>query len=380
MKLDEQSVIVVSHVYATGPAQELEKYLKERSRKLLFIGHPFKYAKDTRSFYNIYKEGRLLKKHKTIKWNFPELITYVKDFLYTMIWSIVIFDRADTYIGINNLNAFAGLLLRKISRAKKVIFYTIDYIPNRFNNKLLNMIYHYIDSYCVKKCDYVWNLSPAMIEQREKKGISPIYKNKQITVPIGTEIDKELIVFNGIERHSIAFMGHLREGQGIDFLISTIPEIVKEIPDIKLKIFGTGPLEDKLKLLAMSLNIKDRIEFMGFIEDHLEMQEKLAKCSVGLAPYVDDANNFTRYTDPGKPKAYMATGLPVIITKVPRIAWDIDKEKAGIAINYDKNELKTAIIKLITKDEIYYEYKRNAIKFAERYEWSKVFDQAFREI
>ena len=43
-KLRNLKVVIVTHVFATGPAQELEEYLKERVKFLIFIGHPFSFA------------------------------------------------------------------------------------------------------------------------------------------------------------------------------------------------------------------------------------------------------------------------------------------------------------------------------------------------
>ena len=84
---------------------------------------------------------------------------------------------------------------------------------------------------------------------------------------------------------------------------------------------------------------------MGYIESHEEIEEIVAKCRVGIAPYVPDPNSFTWYADPGKPKVYLGCGIPVIITKVPEVAFEISKRKAGIAINYNSHELSEAIKK-----------------------------------
>ena len=98
-----------------------------------------------------------------------------------------------------------------------------------------------------------------------------------------------------------------------------------------------------------------------------------------MAPYVDDDSSFTKYTDPGKPKDYLASGLPVIITKISQVAFEIEKKKCGMAINYDKNELVAAIIKLLTNKSLLSEFKTNSLKMAHQYVWDKVFDRAIKE-
>ena len=380
MRLKEMSTVVVSHIFTTGPAQELESYLvRKKIKELRFIGHPFIFAADIRSFYRIYERGHKKKSHKAYPWKLPGVLGYVKDVLYTFLWLIFRKEKYDLYIGVDNLNAFAGLLLRGLGRTRRVFFYTIDYIPKRFENRFLNRLYHWIDSFCVKHCDYIWNLSPVMIAEREKKGVSEKYRGKQITVPIGTDLNVKRIPFKGIDRYAIAFIGHLREGQGVDLLIGLLPEVIKKIPEARLLIIGTGPLENRLKEETKELGLSDHVVFAGYIEDHGEAQNLLSRCAVGIAPYEDNESTYTRYTDPGKPKVYLAAGLPVIITKVSQVAYDIDRRKAGIAINYDRNDAVKAVVNILSDEKKLIEYKRNALEFADEFEWPAIFENAFRK-
>ena len=127
-KLKNSKIIIVTHVFATGPAQELEEYLKNRVKELLFIGHPFSYASDIRSFYKRYEKGTLTKEKKALSWKLPGLLMWFKDIVYTIFWTLCSKGKFDLYVGADNLNAFTGLFLRKIGKVKKVIFYTIDYL------------------------------------------------------------------------------------------------------------------------------------------------------------------------------------------------------------------------------------------------------------
>jgi len=44
--LKDKSYVIVTHVFATGPAQDLEEYLSNlKVENLLFIGHPLFYIK-----------------------------------------------------------------------------------------------------------------------------------------------------------------------------------------------------------------------------------------------------------------------------------------------------------------------------------------------
>ncbi len=379
-ELKNKKVAIVSHVYAPSTAHELEEYLREKAAKIIFIGHPFTFVcKDSRSWFRLTNaQGYLYKEHKGYEIKKPNFLVYMKDVFYTLIW-ILKTGKYDLYVGVNNLNAFTGLILKKLGRVKKVVFYTIDYIPQRTKNKLLNNLYHGLDSFCVTHCDKTWNLSPVMVTEREKKGIHIRFRNRQITVPIGTNSNTKIHPIKDIDRYSIAFVSHLKPGTGIELLFDALNQIIKTIQEVKLVIIGRGPLKTDLEKQAIKLKLDRYIEFTGFIPENSVLEERLAKCAVGVAPYFPSPDCLTQYTDPGKPKTYLSAGLPVIITRVSQIANELEKERAGLVIKYDKNELAQAIISLFTDDRLFLEYRQNAIRFASKYSWDNVFHKALEK-
>ncbi|MBI4845287.1 MAG: glycosyltransferase [Candidatus Omnitrophica bacterium] len=375
--LRSEKIIIVTHVFATGPAQELEEFLKDKVKELLFIGHPFSYAKENRSFYKFYKNGLLQKEKYSFNWKLPGLLGWVKDVIYTFLWVIGFKGRFKLYVGANNLNAFCGLFLRKLKKTEKVVFYTVDYIPNRFGNKILNAIYHWMDRYCIKHCDMTWNLSENMSKARVDKGMS---EEKQIVVPIGVQFDRiKRASLDEINRKRIVYMGHLRPRQGIELIIEAMKDVIEKIPDIKLIIIGMGQLKETLKQRVKELALEKKIEFAGFIEDHKEVEQILASCAVGLAPYEPDPESFTWYADPSKPKQYMASGLPVIITRVAHIAEEVEKRCLGIVVDYNEQDLAKAIIKLVEDETLYVKCRENAIEFSSHLSWDKIFENAFEK-
>jgi glycosyltransferase involved in cell wall biosynthesis len=378
-ELDELKVIIVTHVFATGPAQELDEYLSDKVNTLFFIGHPFYYSKDIRSFYKFSRGGKLVRANYSRQWVLPEFLMYAKDFIFTLFWTISIKEIYDIYIGADPLSAFAGLLLKMIGKTDKVILYTVDYVPIRFSNKILNYLYHRLDDYCVTHCDQVWNLSPRMAKEREKRGIT--INNKQITVPIGVHFNRiNRLPIREINRYNVAYMGHLRKGQGLDLIFEVLPQVIIKLPDFKLIIIGTGPLERELKDLAKQKELDKYVDFMGFIEDHKKVEEILSSCSIGLSVYEPDPQSFTWYADPSKPKQYMACGLPVIITMVPSIAKDIEEGPMGLVINYNSEDLENAIIKLLSDNNFYNICRLHCIEFASRIDWSHIYEDAIKQI
>lgn len=378
-RLKDLNIAIASHIFVTGPCHELEEFLKGKAKAVAFVGLPFSYSKIPNAFLNFHENGRpkLTFKGPATRSANP---FYLKDILFIFYAIFKTGKVFDIFIGINNLNAFCGLLLKKLGRVKKVIFYTIDYIPQRFKNPILNRIYHWVDKYCCYHCDCVWNLSAVMAEERDKRGVLKARAARQVVVPIGNNFESiKRLTVKEINRHAIVYMGHLREKQGVELALEALPEVIAKVPQARLVIIGTGHLEESLKMRAKELAVESRVEFKGFIPDIAAVEAMLAKCAVAVAPYVVDAQSFTQYTDPGKPKTYLAAGLPVVMTRVSQAAIEIEKAGAGIIINYDKKELAGAIVKLFSDDEAYQRYRDNAINFARGFSWEKIFTGAFEK-
>ena len=377
--LSSLSFIVVSHVAFTGHAQELKNFLKQYAETLTFIGHPFSYAFQKKSIAEYYENCVLKVKLNAPQTSGPETFLYLKDFLTTFYFTLRLRKKFHVYIGVDPLNALTGLILKRMGFAQITIFYVIDYVPLRFKNMILNSVYRFIDKLCVYNADFTWNLTSAMADARQSIGINKNHSN-QMTVPTGTHSEKFDASQICSDKNTAVFLSHLREGQGIELVLEALPAVVKLIPSVKLFVIGTGPLEKYFREEVRKRELSDNIVFLGYIEDHDEIDKIVAKCRVGIAPYVPDPHSFTWYADPGKPKVYLGCGVPVIITKVPEVAFEISKRGAGIAINYNSHELSEAIIKFLCDDNFYQACRENAINLASELDWNSVFTKAFSKV
>jgi len=372
-------IVEVTHVTEIyGPAQALENYLKQNSSEFLIIAHPLSTSSLNYSTCKIYVNGGLRRTihYRTLK--SPEVISYIQHFLLTLY--ILLFKvkrKVDIYIGIDNLNAFTGVLLKTLGLVNKVIFYVIDYTPIRFKNKILNFSYHVLNVICVKHTNYVWNVSKRIAILWKILGIED-WKN--IIVPIGVELKKVgKVSRDGIRRNILVYAGHLTKSKGVQLAIEAMEEVVKNFPNVRLEIIGTGPFERDLKEMVKEKNLERWVKFLGRME-HNELMRYLPTCGIALATYEPDPNNITYYADPTKPKEYLACGLPVIISRVPWIAREIERTPMGIAINYDKHELANAITKLLLDESFYEKCREKAIEFASKLDWSKIYSDAFARI
>lgn len=379
--LKDKKIVLVTHILADGAPTELKKYLIPRINRFLFIGHPFSFAKDKRSFFEFYMDHKIIKSKRIKDYYLPEIVRYTKDLFLTIYWvakSSLVFDF---YIGADNLNTLAGLILRRFGRVKKVIYYTIDYSPLRFKNVILNKIYYFIEKYCACRADLVWNISPRIQEGRVKNGLNPKKAAEYAVVPQGVWYNRiKRLPFEEVEKHALVFMGHILKKQGIQYVLYAIPLIVKEIPDFKFLVIGDGEYLNELENEVKKLNIKEHVEFTGYIDNHRDIENMIAKSALAIAPYEkkdeDNEINWTYYADPGKIKVYLGAGVPVLLTDVSFNAKEIERKNCGFVIDYDKETIARIVIDLMKDEERLKQYRKNAMDYAKQFDWNLIFDKA----
>ena len=379
--LKNLNVIIAIYEATTGPGHELRDFLISRVKNLFFIAHPLLFLpkmKEKTSYYENYSNGELVKKHEAFHWKSSEYLCYLKDCFYTFFWVVFSGRKYELFVGSGNINAFIGLMLKKIGRVRKVVFYCIDYVPQRFENRLINNLYRLIDRICAQNCDATWNLSTRMIKGREKR-----WQRKfpnQLVVPHGVHFNRiKRPPFSKINKTEIIYMGTILKKQGAQLLIKALPEIKKEIKNIRFTIIGTGPYEEKLKDLVKKLKLEEAVTFTGYIKSHQELENRLAKAAIAVALYNSAIDQFTYYADPGKVKTYLGAGLPVIITNVPHIAQEIEETGCGLIVDYKKKDIAKAVINLMRDGKKIRNYRRNAVNYAKKFEWNKIFSKRFGE-
>ena len=380
-KLKRMNVAIVAHIFASGPALDLEKYLSDKTASLIFIGHPFSYRKEVSSFKRVYKKGKVINSFKAPEIKLPGILMYFKDAFLTFWWVLGYTGKINLYVGSDGFVAFLGLVLKKLGKVENVVLYTIDFMPTRFANSVLNWLYHYFDEQCLKHCKVVWNLSEKMADGRED--YMKVDRSKfvpQLTVPLGIwEKRVPKLSFEKKDRYRIIFMGHILKKQGIDIVLDALPAILKKLPKTKLLIIGTGEYESNIKSKVKKLKIEKNVEFAGYIEKHEDVEKMLSEGMIAVATYKPDPESFTYFADPGKIKNYLAAGLPVLLTDVPPIAKEIEKKRCAFIVEYDSKIFAEKVSEVLSSQPIIREYSNNAVKYAKNFDWETIFPKALEK-
>jgi glycosyltransferase involved in cell wall biosynthesis len=375
--MKDLKILLVGHVTESyGPMQALPKYLVKNVEEFSVIAHPFSYSGIPASLCEIFKDGKKVKELKGPKYKTIEPVHFIGDILLTLYFLIKIGKRWDLYIGSDCLNVFTGLFLRTIGVVKKVVFYEYDFTPDRLKNKTLNNIFHWFNGFAARNANVVWDNPPNLSEIRKGQGVD---LKKIFRVPHAVDLGKVKIPPLGkVNRNTLVYVGHVTESKGLQLVVAAVKNLSRKFPKIKVAIVGSGPYEKTLKELVKKEKLEKNFEFFGYTH-HDWTLSYLPSCGVALAPYVNEDRGTFRFAEPLKVKDYLGCGLPIIITRVPDIAGEIDEKKLGIAIEYEQHDLEKAITKLLTDDKLYQKFRKNVLSYAANITWDYTYNEAFRK-
>lgn len=354
------ATIINAHIYEV-PANTIVESLKLLNKPFMFVRHSmngdfnsevFKYDVSSISHENLIP--------------FPIKISFLRYFFeifFTVIYFLRKFHRKsdiEVFFGVDPLNTVSGLILRRLRVVKKVIFYSVDYSKNRFENKLLNFLYQKLDTTCTLNSDEVWSVSTRIVDLRRKMGLED---SKNIYIPNVPSDEYKKYVNNKRDELCMVTLGVI--GSQLEFtkVFTTIKKLKKDYPDIKFKIIGSGPMMGYYKEQSKEIGVEENVIFMGSL-DHDKALEEISKSGIGLALY-NGSWSFNYYGDSMKCREYFCFGLPVLTTDTHSTVEDIKNNRAGLVVDSKVEDYVNEIKKIIGS---YDEFSRNSYHLARVYD------------
>jgi len=137
---------------------------------------------------------------------------------------------------------------------------------------------------------------------------------------------------------AILFIGRLVYYKGIEYLIAAMSRL-----KARLWIIGTGPLESKLKRLAVQLNLQSEVRFLGNMSDD-DVPAYYHACDVFVLPSVANSEMFGIVQ-----LEAMACRKPVVATTLPTgVSWVNQHGVTGLLVPpKDPQALADALNKLL---------------------------------
>ncbi len=369
-----------------------------RVRKFVLIDQPDPGSSIIPPIIEVYSGGKLFKKYKLKSFIYKPFYWFLKkinvvdnrtnvfykirDFLSVIHVGVTSGERFNYFIGLESINALAGLVLRKLGFVDKVIYYVSDYSPQRYDSKLFNGIYLWLDRLCCYNADFIWDVSRAMQKARIKAGLNEKKSAPVVHVP-NALFPKYIqhLDLNQLAPFSLVFMGSLGYENGPDLAIASLPLVIKKIKETRLHIIGGGKNDlPRLKDLVRRLNLGKYVKFYGLIPKDEDMYSTLRKFYLGLAPYLKLKGSVRLYGDSLKLRAYMASGIPVITTEVPPLGRELLEFGSAIITKDEKKDLSWAIIKILSDNTLYGKYRQKAIEYGKNNTWDNTFNGAFNQM
>lgn len=358
---------------APPPGSGVRDYLLARGARVVTVYHPLGPEEGGQHLIVKY-DGNGRARRRVMKLPAKVPFTYPLDLLIPPT-----FPRVDGWLGFNNLMCLPGLLGRRRGRVGRVVYWAVDFVPNRFGEgSPLTRVFDAVDAYCCRAVDYRLEVAQPALEGRNARlGLTEAEAPAGLC-PIGTWLDRVPKVGpEAWQGRRVVFIGHLVERMGVDTMVDALRILHERGVRIEADIAGRGPLEQELRAKASAVGLDGSLTFHGFISDHRKLEELLSHGAVALAPYSTRVESFTRFADPSKLKSYLGAGLPMLLTDVPPNAAELERE-AGAQVVEDTPEAFADAIEAILEAPAEWRRRREAaLHYAQRFDWNIVLDEAF---
>ena len=222
-----------------------------------------------------------------------------------------------------------------------------ELILEKFLQKKVLKIEH--DSY--PKFDEVISNTPYMKTWAEKMGGKNVIVIEQgVDSNVMQKLPKDNILMKKLRINSndqiVMYLGSILSHSGLEVILDSIPNILKEIPNFKLLIVGDGPNLSSLKQQAKKLGISEKIIFTGFVP-YKEVPKFCSLANLCINSF--RINDMTVKLSPVKIFDFMSCGKPVLATPLKGMLHDFPKDSETI-IYEDLNNFEEKIISLLQKE------------------------------
>lgn len=227
-----------------------------------------------------------------------------------------------------------------------------------------------LETYALKRADQVFTICEGLRSDIVARGIPA---TKVTVIPNAVDIesfavdgepDAALKAQLGLQGAIvIGFIGSFYAYEGLDLLITALPQILHQRPEVRLLLVGGGPQDSPLKAQAARLGVADKVKFTGRVP-HAEVQRYYD--IVDVLAYPRHSMRLTELVTPLKPLEAMAQGRLLVASDVGGHKELIRHGETGILFRAgDAGALADAILELLSHGRQWGELRAAGRRFVE---------------
>lgn len=236
-------------------------------------------------------------------------------------------------------------------------------VPELVKRPIKKGIWRFLEKWLIKGTDAAITVSASVaIELNRRYGVPfEVIRNLPLKK---SNYSKEV---SPTDEKVVFYQGALNIGRGLEKLIMAM----QYLPQVKLRIAGTGDIDNKLAELSKFLQLETQVKFLGRVEPDALHSETL-KATIGVSLEEDISLNY-RYALPNKLFDYIQAGLPVLTSNLPEMEKIVNTYNVGQTINSNctASELAKKINVMLNNSSQMELWRENSIALANVLNWEE---------
>lgn len=159
-----------------------------------------------------------------------------------------------------------------------------------------------------------------------------------------------------------AYLGRLKRYKGVDIVLRAFAGVAH--PEARLEIAGTGDFRDGLERLARSLDLGERVRFLGFVGEEEKLQLLRRAWALAFASPKEGwgITNFEA----------AACGTPVIASNSPGLRESVVDGRTGFLVEHENvPAMAAAMERIAASADLVGQLGTEARRFVERFSWEE---------
>lgn len=272
-----------------------------------------------------------------------------------------------------SLFSIAGLVFARQAKVPFVLEVNAPLVreASQYRSLYLLELSKQVENYLFSRADHIIAVSDPL--KQYILNIAP--KAKVSTIPNGVDLNR----FNGRQESGqwrakvtsnpekdfvIGFVGSVKPWHGVELLIDALADVVASDRTFSLCLVGNADqVKEDLQLRAQARGLSDRLTILGAVP-HEDVPGITSSFDVLVAPY---PNLPEFYFSPLKIFEYMATGKPIVASRIGQISEILaDGDTAILTEAGDRQSLCAALIRLKSDPQLRKRLGENAAEIARR--------------